>query len=103
MDNKLNRYYIKIPTILEIDPKTIHEELVTALGLSAPSYTTVTRWSKHFCEGREDVNDHPRSASPLSEFIDENIELVRQVISNDSHSIHDEIIEETSLCHGTIE
>ncbi len=30
MDNEFNRYYIKIRTILEIDPKTIHEELVTA-------------------------------------------------------------------------
>ena len=27
MDNELNRYYIKIRSILEIDPKTIHEEL----------------------------------------------------------------------------
>ena len=27
MDNELNRYYIKIRTILQIDPKTIHEEL----------------------------------------------------------------------------
>ena len=27
MDNQLNRYYIKILTILEIDPKIIHEEL----------------------------------------------------------------------------
>ena len=26
MDNKLNGYNIKIRTILEIDPKTIHEE-----------------------------------------------------------------------------
>ena len=43
MDNELNRYYIKIRTILETDPKTIHEELVTVLGPSAPSYTTVTR------------------------------------------------------------
>ena len=31
MDNEPNRYYIKIRTILEIDPKTIHEELVTVL------------------------------------------------------------------------
>ena len=43
MDNELNPYYRKIPTILEIDPKTIHEKLVTALGPSASSYTTVTR------------------------------------------------------------
>ena len=27
MNNELNRYYIKIRTILEIDPKTIHREL----------------------------------------------------------------------------
>ena len=27
MDNELNRYYRKIRTILQIDPKTIHEEL----------------------------------------------------------------------------
>ena len=27
MDNELNRYYRKIPTILQIDSKTIHEQL----------------------------------------------------------------------------
>ena len=27
MDNELNQYHIKIRTILEIDPKTIYEEL----------------------------------------------------------------------------
>ena len=50
MDNELNRYYRKIRTILQIHPKTIHEALVTALGLGAPSYTTVTRWAKRFRE-----------------------------------------------------
>ena len=76
MDSELNQYYRKIGTILEIDPKTIHEELVTVLGPSVPSYTTVTRWIKRFRQEREDVNDHPRSASPLSQFTDENIQLV---------------------------
>ena len=87
---------------MEIDSKTIHEELVTALGSSVPEYTTVTRWAKRFRQGREDVNDHLRSASPLSQFTGENIELVRQVISNDPHSTYDEIILDTSLSHGTI-
>ncbi len=32
MENEFDRYYIKIRTILGIDPKTIHEELTTALG-----------------------------------------------------------------------
>ena len=103
MDNELNRYYIKIPTTLEIDPKTIHEELVTAWRVSAPSYTTVTRWAKRFRERREDVNDHPLSAYPLSEFAGENIQLLREVISNDRHSTYDEIVAETSLSHVTIE
>ena len=102
MDNNLNRCYRKIRTILEIGLKTIHEERVTALGSSAPSYTTVTRWTIRFREG-EHVNDHPRSASPLSEFTGENIKLVRQVISNGPHSTYDEIIAETSLPHDTIE
>ena len=97
MDNELNRYYRKIRTIFEIDPNSIHEELVTALGPSAPSCRTVTRWAKCFCEGREDVNDDPRSPSPLSQFIGENIALVRQVIGNDPYSTYDEIIADSSL------
>ena len=97
MDNEPNRYYIKIRTILEIDPKTIHKELVTALGSSASSYTAVSRWAKRFRQGREDVNDGSRSASTVSEFTGDNAEPVRQVVSNDPHSTYHEIIAETSL------
>ena len=43
MDNEFDRYCIKIRTILEIDVKTIYEELTTALGSNAPSYCTVAR------------------------------------------------------------
>ena len=103
MDNEFNRYYIKIRVILEIDSRTIHEEPVITLGLSAPSYTTVTKWTKRFREGREDVNDYLRFARSLSQFTSENIQLVRQVISNDPHSTYHEIITETSLSHDTIE
>ena len=79
---------------------TIHEELVTALEPIAPSHATVTRWAKRFRQGRVDVNDHPPSASPLSEFTAENIELVPQVISKYPHSIYHEIIVETTLSDG---
>jgi transposase len=95
MDNEFHRYYV--------DPKTIHEELATALGSNAPSYQTIARWTKRFREGREDVNDDPRSGRPVSELTDENIELVRQVIINDPHSTYDEIIDETSVPRVTIE
>ena len=103
MDSEINRYYIKIRTILEIDPKLIHEEFITALGSTAPSYTTVTRWAKLFHEEREDINDNPRCPSLLPDCTGEYMELVRQVISNDPHSTYDEIIAEISLSHGTIE
>jgi hypothetical protein len=89
MDNEHNRYYIKIRTSLGINPKTIHEELATYLGLNAPSYPTVAERATPFREGREDVNDDNRSASPVSELTDEHIELVRQVINNDPHSTYD--------------
>ena len=103
MNNEYNRYYIKIRTILEINPKTIHEELATALRSKAPSYPTVAEQAKRFREGREDVNDDPRSIRPVSELTDENIELVREVINNDPHLTYDDIIAETFLSHGTIE
>ncbi|CAF4468212.1 unnamed protein product, partial [Rotaria socialis] len=50
----------------------------------------VTRGTKRFREGREDVNDDSRSGRPIvSKLTDENIELVRQVMSNDLHSTYD--------------
>ena len=70
---------------------------------SALSYATVTRWAKCFRERREDVNDHSRFASPLSQFTGESIQLVRQFISHNPYSTYDEIIVETFLSHGTTE
>ena len=86
-----------------IDVKTIHNEFTTALGPDAPSYHTVARWASRFHEGREDINDDPRSGRPLSQLTDENIEPVRQIINNDLHLTCDKIIAETSLSHGTID
>jgi histone-lysine N-methyltransferase SETMAR len=103
MENEFDRYYIKIRTILGTDPTTIHQELSTAIGSNAPSYSTFARWAKRFREGREDVDDEPRSGRPISELTDRNIELVRQIINNDPHSTYDDIIAETSLSHGTVE
>jgi len=103
MDNEFNRYYIKIRTILGINAKTICEELTDALGYDAPSYATVKRWVKRFREGRDDVDDDPRSGRPVFMLTDENIERVRQVIEDDRHSTYDDIMAETSLCYDTIE
>ena len=62
----------------------------------------MTRWAKRFRRRRQDANDHPPSASLLSQSTGENIQLYRQVISNDPHSTYHEIIAETSVSHDTI-
>ena len=57
-----------------------------------------------FAREKEDVNDDPRFDRQISELTDENIEVVRWTINNNSpHSTSDETIAETSLSHGTIE
>ena len=76
MDNEFDRYYIKIRTFFGVDAKTIHEELITAMGPNAPSYLTIVRWVSCFREEREDANDDPRSGHLVSGLTDENIELV---------------------------
>ena len=96
MDSEFDRYYINIRTILETDAKTIHEELTILLGPNAPSCRTVARWTSHFLERRENVNGDPRPGRPVSGLTDENSELVRQVINNNSHSTNDETITDVS-------
>ena len=44
--------------------------------------TQCSTWTKPFCQGREGGNDHPQSATPLSQPTAENIQLPRQVVNN---------------------
>ena len=71
---------IKIREKFQLFYKEIQRQTMKA---NAPSYTIVKRWAKHFRQGREDVNDYPRSATPLSQFTGENVPLPRQVINNE--------------------
>ena len=86
MTDEFHRYYNKIRVVLGINPKTIFEELTEALGPDAPSYSMIKNGAKRFREGREDVSDDPRFGRPISVLTAENIERVRQVIEDDTHS-----------------
>ena len=103
MDKEYFRFYIKTRTLLNIQARTIHEELCSAYGNEAPCLSTVEKWSKRFREGEEDVEDKERSGRPVTETTSENIEEVRSLIDDDPHVTIEEMEMQTSLSHGTIQ
>ena len=56
MDNQLNRHYINIRTILEIDPKTIHQELWDPV---VHHLQQLQDGQNRLCKGREGFNGPP--------------------------------------------
>ena len=54
-------------------------------GDSSMSRTRVFELHKRFMEGREDVEDDPKSGRPCTSTTDTNIEKVRQLVSSDCH------------------
>ena len=52
-------------------------------GDSFMSRTRVFKWHKRFVEGREDVEDDPKSGRPCTSTTDTNIEKVRQLFRSD--------------------
>lgn len=63
-----------------LSPKDIHEHMVSTLGDSALSYSSVKTWIAEFKRGRESVKDEPRSGRPSTSTTDENIGKVLDLI-----------------------
>ena len=57
--------------------------LLNVYGDSSVSRTRVFEWYKQFVEGREDVEDDPKSGRPCTSTTDTNIEKVRQLVRSD--------------------
>ena len=57
----------------------------------------VFKWQKAFKEGRENVEDDPRSGRPFSSTNDQNVEVVRAVMAKDRRMRVGMIAEETGL------
>ena len=71
--------------------------LTEAYGDATLSRTMVFKWHRAFKEGRENVEDDPRSGRPVSSTDDQNVEVVRAVMSKDRRLSVRMIAEETGL------
>ena len=96
------RSYIKTRVILGITPIEIWKELEIAYPDQAPSYRCVAKWAALFKDGRQAVEDDPRSGRPITALTSQNIESVRQIIEDDPHATYDIIEAQTGLSRGTI-
>ena len=102
MEKENFRFYIKVRTALNIEARTIHDELYTVFGDDAPSYRTVARWAQWFREGQEEIVDEERSGRPVTESTLENIEEIQDIVSDDPH-VTKELQERTGLSYGTVQ
>jgi len=71
--------------------------LTKAYGDATLSRTMVFKWHKAFKEGRENVEDDPRSGRPISSTNYQNVEVVRAVMAKDRRLSVKMIAEETGL------
>jgi len=71
--------------------------LTEAYGDATLSRTMVFKWHKAFNEGRENVEDDPRSGRPISSTNDQNVEVVRAVMAKDHQLSVRMTAEETGL------
>ncbi|KAI6651425.1 Transposase [Oopsacas minuta] len=95
------RTYIKFRTILEIPPKSIHDELATICGEDILSYSTVRRWVSLFREGRTSVQDAPRPGAPKLATNNDKLSEVREYVESFPHSSVEEVANYVGISTGS--
>ena len=81
--NLEQRSAIKFCVKLNVNATETYENLKKAYGEHAVSRTQVFRWHKAFLDGREGVEDEPRSRRPCTSKTDENVTKVRDLVRSD--------------------
>ena len=89
------RYAIKFSVKLNKSATETFVSLTEAYGDATLSRTMVFKWHRPFKGGRENVEDDPRSGSPISSTNDQNVEVVWVVMAKDRWLSVGMIVEET--------
>ena len=96
-ENIEQQYAIKFCVKLNKSATETFASLTEAYADAILSRTIVFKWHKAFKEGRENVEDDPRSGRPISSTNDQNLEQAPAVIAQDRRMSVRMIGEETDL------
>jgi histone-lysine N-methyltransferase SETMAR len=96
------RAYCKVRALLGYSPTNIHNDLVKVYGINALSYPTILRWVKRFTEGRESLENDPRSGRPATSITIREIDAVKKIIEIDARYTVDDISAFTGINSSTV-
>ena len=100
--NLKQRCLIKFCVILNENTTETYEKLIQAYREHALSRAQIFKWHKAFLDGRESVEDEPRSGRPCTSKTDENVTKVRVLVRSDRRLTVRIISSELNLNHQTV-
>jgi len=103
MNNGNFRFHIEVRILLNIKRKLFLDGLYSVYDGQAPSYNTVTKWSKWFHKNCEEIEHDTCLVRSVTEKSSANIDEVRRHASDNSHLTVNEMEVETGMISGTIE
>lgn len=80
----------------------IYKELVEVYKDTAPSFTTVKKWTALFKRGRESLEDDPREGAPTTSVLDENVCAVEKLVRADRRITREQIAKEVGISLGSV-
>jgi histone-lysine N-methyltransferase SETMAR len=95
--------YIKTRFLLGLTAMKIYGELTNAYGHECVSYSTAAEWVCRFSNGRESLEDNPRSGRPITVVNQRNIDVVKDLVKKDPHISIDYITAMVDISHGSVD
>ena len=69
---------------------------------AALSQSNVFQWYRRFCDGREDIEEDPRSGRPTESRIDNNVEMISQLLLQNHHVSLRMLADEVNIGKDTV-